>query len=262
NMFFVNPTVLDTASTGAFLVTNDGSTFYDALQFEARRRMTAGLSLQGSYSFSKSLTNAPTNSNTSTSQPNTLRNLSLDKGPSGFDMRHSLKANYIYELPFGPGKRFLATGNAFQRKAVEGWELAGVMRVQSGTPFYLTIANFGTFNNNFGGVVLHNMTGSDLQSMVNIRKTTSVDGRGIVYYLPQSVIENTMAAFNQGGQLDPSKPYIGPADAGQIGWRGLLYQNWTRFYDMSVVKRTKIGESKNIEFRATALNIFNLTNFG
>jgi hypothetical protein len=267
NMFFVNPTVLDVANTtGAFLVTNDGSSFYDALQVELRRRMTNGVSVQGSYTFSKSLTNGPTNSSTSTSQPSTLRNLSLDKGPSGFDLRHQLKANYLYELPLGPGKRFLASGNAFKRKAAEGWELADVMRVQSGTPFYLTITNFGTFNNQFGGVVLHNMTGADLQSMVNIRKTTGPDGKGIVYFLPQAVIDNTLAAFSQGGRspsdVDLTKPYISPAPAGQLGWRGLLYQNWTRFYDMSVVKRTKIGESANVEFRATALNIFNLTNFG
>jgi len=111
------------------------------------------------------------------------------------------------------------------------------------------------------------MTAEDLQKMVNVRKTTGADGKGIVYYLPDSLIQNTLAAFNTGGRttadLDPSKPYIGPAAAGELGWRGYLYQNWNRFYDMSIVKRTKVGEgSKNVEFRATALNIFNLTNFG
>jgi hypothetical protein len=270
NLFLVNPTV---SSSGAFIVNNTGSSFYDALQVEVRRRMTAGLSLQGSYSFAKSLANGPTNSSTSSSQPNTLRNLSLDKVPSGFDLRHQLKANYIYELPFGPGKRFLSTGNAFKRKTSEGWEFAGVMRVQSGLPFFFQ--SFGTFSATSttallaggNGVVLHNMTAEDLQNMVQIRKTTGADGKGIVYYLPDSLIQNSLAAFNQGGRttadLDPTKPYIGPAAAGELGWRGYLYQNWNRFYDMSIVKRTKIGEgSKNVEFRATALNIFNLTNFG
>ena len=40
---------------------------------------------------------------------------------------------------------------------------------------------------------------SDLQKMVNIRKTTGTDGKGIVYYLPQSLINNSLAAFNTGG---------------------------------------------------------------
>lgn len=262
NMFYVNPTVIN---SGAFIVTNDGSSFYDALQVEVRRRMSAGMSIQGSYVFAKSLANGPTNSNTSSAQPNTLRNLSLDKVPSGFDLRHALKANYIYELPFGPGKRFMASGNAFKRKAVEGWGLAGVMRVQSGTPFFINSLN--TFNGNNSGIVLHNMTSQELQQSVNIRKTTGADGKGIVYYLPQALIDNSNAAFNVGGRtpadVDKTAAYIGPAGAGELGWRGYLYQNWNRFYDMSVVKRTKIGEgAKSVEFRASALNIFNLTNFG
>jgi hypothetical protein len=49
---------------------------------------------------------------------------------------------------------------------------------------------------------------------------------------------------------------------GQNGWVGYLYQNWQRFFDASVIKRTKIRETMNVEFRATALNVFNMTNFG
>ena len=266
NMFVVNPTV---AGGGSFVVTNDGSSFYDALQIELRRRMSHGVAVQGSYVFSKSLANGPTNSSTSTSQPTTLRNLGIDKTPSGFDMRHALKANWIYELPFGGGRRFLGNGHhVFVRKAFEGWGVAGVVRVQSGTPMFLTLpASTGTFNQfTTDGVALHNMTGADLQQMVNIRKTTGSDGKGIVYYLPQSLIDNSMAAFNVGGKtpadVDPNKPYIGPAATGQLGWRGYVYQNWNRFFDMSVVKRTTIREGMNVEFRATALNIFNMTNFG
>jgi len=262
NMFYVNPTVIN---QGAFIVNNTGSSFYDAAQFEVRRRLSAGISMQASYVFSKSLANGATNSSTSSSQPNTLRNMSLDKVPSGFDLRHALKANYIYELPFGPGKRFLANGNVVMKKAVEGWEFAGVMRVQSGLPFFLS--SLATFNGNGSGIVLNNLTSKELQSMVNIRKTTDANGRGVVYYLPDSLIRNTMAAYNTGGltpaNVDATQPSISGAPAGQLGWRGYLYQNWNRFYDMSIVKRTRIGEgTKNVEFRATALNIFNLTNFG
>jgi len=262
NLFMVNPTV---ASGGSFVETNDGSSYYDAFQVEFRKRMTRGLSLQSSYVWSKSLANGPTNSSSSVAQPTTLRDLAMDKTPSGFDMRHAIKANWIYELPFGPGKRF--SGHGVVGKIEEGWEINGVIRIQSGLPFFLT--GLGTVNNaNSGndGIVLHNMTAADLQNMVNIRKTTGSDGKGIVYYLPDSLIQNSQAAFNTGGrtpaQLDPNAPYIGPAPAGQFGWRGYLYQNWNRFFDASVVKRTRIRETMNVEFRATALNVFNMTNFG
>jgi hypothetical protein len=260
NLFVVNPTVGGSAG-GSFVETNDGASYYDALQIELRRRMSHGISIQGSYVWSKSMSNGPTNSSSSVAQPTTLRNLSIDKGPSGFDLRHALKGNWIYELPFGANKRFASHGVV--GKIAEGWEVNGVVRIQSGLPFY--ISSFATFNGQGSGIVLNNMTSSDLQNAVHVRKTTGADGKGIVYYLPDSLIQNTQAAFNQGGrtplQLDKSAPYIGPAPAGQLGWRGLLYQNWTRFFDASIVKRTRIHENKNLEFRATALNVLNMTQF-
>jgi hypothetical protein len=266
NLFVVNPTV---ASGGSFVETNDGSSYYDAMQLELNRRLSHGLQVQANYVWSKSLANGPTNSSTSVSQPTTLRNLAIDKVPTSFDFRHAFKANWTYEMPFGPGRRLLSGGNPIVRKALEGWQMSGVVRVQSGAPFFLN--GLQTFDNSNSttfadGVVLHNMTADDLQHMVNINKTTGTDGKGIVYFLPQSLINNTLAAFNMGGftpaQLDPNAPYIGPAPAGQLGWRGFIHQNWNRFFDASIVKRTRIRESMNLEFRATALNIFNLTNFG
>jgi hypothetical protein len=261
NMFVVNPTV---AGASTNVETNNGSSYYDALQIELRRRLSSGLSLQTSYVYSKSLANTASSSSTSAFQPTTLRNLGLDKQPSSFDLRHGFKANWIYELPIGPGQRLFGNAHGFFKKALEGWETAGVVRVQSGLPFFFS--TLGTFNQNGDGAQLYNMDAGQLQDMVNIVKTTGADGKGIVYYLPTSLIENTQAAFNVGGktpaQLDPTKPYIGPAAVGTVGWNGYLYQNWNRFFDASIVKRTRIRESMNVEFRATALNIFNMTNFG
>jgi hypothetical protein len=101
---------------------------------------------------------------------------------------------------------------------------------------------------------------------MSIRKTTNSQGLGIVSYLPQSLIDNTLAAFELGGKtladLNPSAPYIGPETApGQLGYRFFLYGPWQQKWDFSVVKKTSIGERVNVEFRAQALNAFNLTNF-
>src|SRR5205085_568845 len=131
---------------------------YDALQVEVRRRMSHGLSIQGSYVFGKSLANGPTNSSTSVAQPTTLRNLGIDKVPSGFDIRNAFKVNYIYEMPFGPGKRLLGNTHGVLGRVLQGWETAGVVRVQSGTPFFLNgLATFNQVTSNTG-VVLHNIT--------------------------------------------------------------------------------------------------------
>ncbi len=264
NLFMANPATY----SGAYLLYNGGSATYNSLQVEVRRRFVGGLLTQGSYTFGKSLTNMDVSSSSVLSQPTTLRNPGLDRGPSPWDIRHAFKMNYIYEFPFGANRHWMSNSHGFLGKLVEGWELSGTTRVQSGSPSLLRSAR-SVFNNNSGtsttadsGVVLHNITAQQLNDMVSIRK----DGSGLVYYLPQDLINNSLAAFEQGGftlsQLDPSKPYIGPpTTAGQLGNRIYLYGPWQSFIDFSILKRTSLGEKRSLEFRATALNAFNDVNF-
>ncbi|MGD0872831.1 MAG: carboxypeptidase-like regulatory domain-containing protein [Bryobacteraceae bacterium] len=278
NYFVVNPTV---AGSSANDVLPWGSSYYDSGQVELRRRLAAGMQFQLNYSFSKSLADGATGATSSssvTSQPTTLRDLRMDKIPDLYDIRNAIKANYIYELPFGPGRHFLSSPSSkVLKKAVEGWEIAGVARVQSGTPLFLS--GFGTVNGNSSGVVLHNITQAQLQGMVHIIKTQNpVSGVPQVYYLPVPVaptgltssnntnfITNTQAAFNVNNltpaQVDPNAPYLGPAGPGQWGGLAYVYANWQRHFDVSLIKVTHIKESVTLEFRAQALNVFNLTNF-
>ncbi len=261
NLFMVNPTVVN---GGASLMINGGHTTYHALQVEVRRRMSEGLLLQGSYTWAKALSNEFTNGVGGSFT--TLRNPRLDKGVSPWDIRHAVKLNWIYELPFGGRQRLLGSiQNSFLRKAAEGWEVAAVTRIQSGSPELLT-GGRGTFNDDDAGVVLHNLTARELQQMVRVRKVTAADGRGLVYVLPQALVDNTLAAYEQGGKslrdLDPSKPYIGPPTTpGQLGSRTFLYGPWQQKWDFSLIKKTHLGERRNVEFRAQFLNAFNVTNF-
>jgi hypothetical protein len=287
NFFVVNPAV---AGNGAYVLTNGGSSYYDAGTVEVRRRLTRGLLLQGSYTFAKALANGATNSSSDFNTPTTLRNAALDHLPEPFDIRHAFKVNWIYELPFGEGRSFgSGMGNPVVKKLIGGWEIAGVVRLQSGTPMFLN--GLGTFDYdpcctgnkaNSQGVVLHNITSSQLQSMMGVYKTSNPGPNGgIVYYLPPppnggsvaglnssnntSIITNTMAAFNVGGltpaQVNPNAPYISPAPAGQLGWEGYLYLPWQRHFDLSLTKRTKIAEKAELLISARALDVLNMTNF-
>jgi hypothetical protein len=266
NMFLVNPTLL---SGSALLEVNGGNTNYHSLQIEGQRRMSKGLLLQMSYVWSHAISNEYTQG--IGGSYTTLRGVGYDKGPSPFDIRHAVKMNWVYELPFGPKRHFLGhIGNPVARKAAEGWELASVTRLQSGSPIRLTSGR-STFNQNDSGVILHNMTVSQLQSMMSIRKinlpaTATSPAQGAVYYFPQSLVDNTDAAFEINGKtlkdLNPSTPYIGPADqAGQLGERVFLYGPGQQKWDFSLVKKTGITERVNLEFRMQALNAINRTNF-
>ncbi len=281
NLFVVNPTV---AGGNAFVLDNGGSSFYNAAQVEVRRRLTTGLQFQASYVFSKSIANGATNSSIDNVSYTTLRDPRMDRVPEPFDIRHAVKLNWVYELPFGRGRQFLSSmSNPVFRKLLEGWELSGVMRLQSGTPLFLN--GLGTFNSSTGdGIVLHNITMSQLQSMMGVYKTSAITSagkaQGTVYYLPPpgaapaggwnssnntNIITNTQAAFNTGNltpaQVDPNAPYISPALAGQLGGRDYLYLPWQRHFDVSLGKTTRITERVNLDIRLNVLDVFNLTNF-
>jgi hypothetical protein len=257
NLFVVNPTI----NSAANLLTNGFPTQYDALQVELRRRVRQGLLVQGSWVWSHSFS----------SSVRTLRDLKGVMVPNGQDLRHAIKVNWLYDLPFGPGRRFLqGRSSGLARVLVEGWQLAGVARVQSGSPFTLSSSR-NTFHTGDSGVMLYNITNRELQKLVQFRKETVRDPvtgafRGVVYWLPQSIIDNTQAAFESNNRtlemLDRSKPYIGPpTEPGVYGNRIILYGPWQNHWDLSVIKTTRIKEGHAIEFRAQFLNAFNLTNF-
>jgi hypothetical protein len=267
NYFIANPAV---SSGNSWIVGNWGGSMYDALQVEFRRRMNSGVMLEASYVWSKSLADGATSDanlyNSGYGQGlTTLRNLGLDKQPSSFDIPQAIKLNVVYELPFGTGRHFLNGGHTVLRKIAEGWQIALVDRNQSGTPSQITSGRYG-MNQNDPGVVLNNITAKQLQSMMSIRKTTGSSGTGLVYYLPQSFVNNSQAAFEVNGQtlsnLSTSAPYVGPQLAsGQFGYEVYLFGPWQNHFDANLTKTTTIKERFKVEFTAQALDLLNLTNF-
>ncbi|HZS48067.1 MAG TPA: hypothetical protein VFC63_23560, partial [Blastocatellia bacterium] len=256
NFFVVNPGVSE-----AFLVDNSNRSYYDGLQVEYRRRLSRGILVDASYVFSKSLTNYYA------SNPEVFKNFislhdpRLDRGISPFDITHAFKTRFIYDLPVGHGHKLIGGDNGIVSRVFSGWTIAGTSRIQSGTPFSL------------GNVQLIGMTGQQLQDMVKIRHTVSqsffINGVGtpVVTYLPDNIIQGTIAAFN--GQLPTTSQYIAPAGLGTLvpfpgaaGYSNLVLHGprFTRF-DLSVIKRTKINDKVNFEFRAEFLNAFNNVNF-
>lgn len=281
NAFLVNP---DVGSGGSYILNNNGSSYYDALQIEVRRRTSAGLTVAGSYTFGKSMQQGSASSSSGDNfQPSTFRNLGLDRGISGYDIRHAIKFNWVYELPIGPGKRYFSGGNPVVKKLLQGWQIAGMGRLQSGNPFSMG-GSYATFNTNGSGVELHNITEQQLKDMIKVYKVTSpifnaTLGRypGEVYYLPFDFIDNTNRAYDTGSslghdgkaltldRLDRTKPYISPCTTpGGMCWMGSYGHfrfPWSRYFDLNLVKRTMIGEHKSIELRVQALNLFNVTNW-
>jgi hypothetical protein len=254
NLFLVNPANLTTVG----LQTNGQASYYNGLVTEVRRRLSKGLLLQGSYTWSKSLETFS----------DTIRNIQQNKGASSFDIRHAFKMDYIYELPFGPGRRFNFNGpGGVIGKIIEGWETDGIIRWQSGRQFELSCGR-QTFNTSDGGCVLVGMSIKELQDAIKIRKDPLASDpdspiAGNVYWLPQDIVDNTLIAFGFGDEgAVPQGRYIGPPTA--PGQRGSFIQLYGPSFfrtDLSLVKKTRITEKVNVEFRTEFLNAFNNTNF-
>jgi hypothetical protein len=161
---------------------------------------------------------------------------------------------WLYELPFGPGRKW-STSSRIVNKAIEGWQLTGVVAIQSGRVFRLTSGR-GTFNQNDSGIVLNGLTTDQLSSFVHIVKPGGTPGMstGFVYFIDPSLIDSATGRSNSGFLQVPSTP-------GQLGQR--VFLRGPRFVkpDLSVGKKTGITEKVNLEFHAEFFNAFNYQNF-
>ena len=108
------------------------NTNYHGLQITVEKRMSHHFGVKGFYTFSKAITGATLENNTVNGGAEDFRNLALDRGRSDFDRRHVSVTSVIWDLSyFGKRNRFLNT-------VVNGWQLSGIITLQSGLPFNVT----------------------------------------------------------------------------------------------------------------------------
>jgi hypothetical protein len=255
NFFLVNPTTRG----GAFMVDNSAHSYYDAFVVELRRRLSRGLLVQGSYTYAKSMTDAFASSAVLSSNFVSLRDKELNKTLSPFDIRHAFKVSSVYELPFGTGRMFFGNSNKLTNAFIGGWSIISALRWQSGTPI------------NFGNVQLVGITAKELEKELgvyyNVDVPTSTAGTGSrivpATYLPADIIKNTNLAFNFGA---PTGRFIAPAGynnciqrySGECGFSNLVLHGpgfWKM--DLTLSKKVKFDEKRNVEMRAAFYNAFN-----
>ena len=263
-----------------FQFDNTEQSWFDSAVIEVRRRMSAGLRFQASYTFGKAFSNAYASAGTSFfgigagDQSNasnvTLRNRGLDKTFAQIDMRHSFKFDATWDLPFGKGRTFLSNANWFVDGVLGGWTLTPTLRWQSGAPIMME------------NIQLVGMTGKQLQKAVGVYYNQVINGVTVpVSYLPTDIITNTIRAFtvatptalNPSGYPTggtPTGQFIAPAGYGNCQQRSLGTCGFRKFVlygpgffklDSSVGKRFKIGEKRNVEFRMTVFDVLNRTNW-
>jgi hypothetical protein len=251
NFFVLNP---DASSVN---VTDSGAfSDYHAMQLELRRRLSRGLSANVNYQYA------------------------FSEGGSAFDgfsfgrtmtttgnVRHAIKMQADWTLPFGRGQRFASNANSVLNAIVGGWSFSGVGRLQ-------------TVMQDFGNVRLIGMTKSEFQKMYKYTvKPNAATGIDEVWMLPEDVILNTRRAFSTSSTTlngystslgAPEGRYLAPANSASCiqnrpvdcAPRALIIlAPWFERFDIGAIKRFDVGGSKNIELRFDLLNVLNTPNY-
>jgi len=241
------------ANPNAFVadyIGNGSFSNYHGLQAEIRHRLRNGLYFQANYTFSKAFTDFEGGQTNFQGLIDLGSTVAVEKQRISNDITHVFKANGVYELPFGNGKRFFNGGLA--GGILGGWSLNGIMRLQSGSPVSI-VSQYGTLNRATRSVkntVNSTLSVSQLQGKTGVFR----DSQGRVLLFDPSLL----AAGGGGNEQIFQNP-----EAGKLGLLQLTPVSGPRFFnvDLSLIKRTKIKESVNLEFRADAFNVFNRTNF-
>ena len=119
-----------------FVRATDVNSNYNDLVARLERRFSGGLSFVAGYTYGKSLDTA--SGLDGTDQPQDNYNMRAEYGLSDFDVRQRLTFSGVWQLPFGPSRKWLQGGIASH--FLGGWQVASITTLQSGQPLTATLA--------------------------------------------------------------------------------------------------------------------------
>jgi hypothetical protein len=209
---------------------SSGTSEFESLQVTFEKRYAKGLYLNANWVWSHAMDNAPWDGGSGGGQDPFNRR--ADWASSNSDARHRLNLFATYELPFGEGKRWAGSSNVANRYLLGGWEVDGILVLQSGLPFT---------------VLAPSATNNGATGRANVVSTVDP-------YAGQQTIAQWFnpAAFS----IPPASCYC----YGNSG-RDVLTGPRAANLDLTAAKRFRITESTNLAFRAEFFNALNHPQF-
>lgn len=210
------------------------SSFHDGT-IRLRKRLQKGISLGAYYQYSHSIDDASSVGGNSTVVAQNWQDLAAEESNSSFDQRHRLTGDYLFELPFGKDKEFL-TGGGVASRILEGLSISGTFSFATGEPLTPVFQASAT-------ELATNTAGSERPNRVPGTSITAGGGSLDRWF-------NT-GAFSSVAPADG----IGNASRHSISGPGTISNG------MSLSKTEQLGDTRSLEIRATANNVFNTVQY-
>jgi hypothetical protein len=238
-----------------FYFDSGGDSFYHALQLQLRRQEKS-LSFGAAYTFAKSIDNMSVDPVGATSggavgnnsrTPTDIYNFNVDRGRSDFDRRHVMTGYFIWDLPFGSGKRWGSDIPRAANQLIGGWSVTSLITFMTGEPFSVLSGRFTNSNIKNSRADIVSVTPPDTQLVLNVP--------GIVG--PVVFPANVLPQLNASGS-----PFQTPAP-GTNGKQGRNMFNGPKVWnvDFGVTKNFDLTERWKLQFRTDMFNVFNHPNF-
>ncbi|HEX3587285.1 MAG TPA: TonB-dependent receptor, partial [Candidatus Angelobacter sp.] len=211
---------------------SQGSSILHQGTLRVRKRLRHGLSVGGTYTYSKSIDDASSIGGGATVVAQNDLDIAAERGLSSFNQKHRFVADYLYELPFGKDKKWL-TGAGASRKILSGMSVSGNVLLASGFPFSPRF--FGT--------------ATDLSRGTTGAARPDATGQPIEVNNPTIQQWFNTAAF------------AAPAGVFGTAGRNTIIGPGTVQFDMSISKNIQVKEMQGVELRLSASNVFNTVHF-
>ncbi|HUA13837.1 MAG TPA: TonB-dependent receptor [Verrucomicrobiae bacterium] len=207
-----------------------------------RKRLQAGYSVGGTYTFSKSIDDASSiGGGTSVVAQNPF-DLAAERGLSVFDQTHKFTGDFLMELPFGHDKRWLSDATPW--RAIFGdWQWSGDWTIESGLPFTPRVLGLDALSGTTGTVRPNLVPGQSI----------TVPHPSIHEWFNPAAFAAPVTAEDCNATGNPlGLPCVyGDARRDSIIGPGSL------LFDMAITKVFPMQEGRMLEFRASASNVFN-----
>jgi hypothetical protein len=212
---------------------------FSAGTLRVNKRLTGGIAVGANYQYSHSIDNASSVGGTAVRVAQNWQDLNAEEASSSFDMRHQVSGTYLYELPFGKDKYWVTSGTASH--ILEGFSVSGSFTFDSGEP--LTPSYTASVGNVDCGTA-----GSGRPDRVPGVSLTAGGGskerwfNPAAFTTPPSVTGYPCAVFGTAARNSITEP-------------GKIQNN------MSLSKTMQLGDTRSMEIRATANNVFNTVQY-